>query len=122
MEAEYIAISQSMRELIGLRKVFKELYSQVLEGTKGYQSLSFQIISKTYGTTSQSTVDEDNKGCLRFATVPKMSPGTKHIAIPYHFLRSKVNNGEIKIVGVSTDNQMADRFTKGLPQDKFISD
>ena len=45
-----------------------------------------------------------------------------HITIPYHFFRSKVQNGEIQIKGVSTDNQLAGQFTKGLPQDKFLSD
>ena len=69
-----------------------------------------------------STVHEDNEACLRFATVPKMSPRTKHITIPYHFFREKVANGEINIVGVATDNQLADQFTKGLPQDKFLRD
>ena len=51
-----------------------------------------------------------------------MSPRTKHIAIPYHFFRSKVANGEIKILSVTTDNQLADQFTKGLPQEKFQND
>ena len=48
-----------------------------------------------------------------------MSPRTKHIAIPYHFFRSKVENLEIKVVGVGTDDQVADQFTKGLSQFKF---
>ena len=51
-----------------------------------------------------------------------MSSRTKHIAIPYHFFRSKVSNGEIQIVAVKTNDQLADQFTKGLPQDKFIQD
>ena len=68
-----------------------------------------------------SIVHEDNEACLKFATTPKMSPRTKHIAIPYHFFRSKVGT-EIKVVAVNTDNQLADQFTKGLPQDKFLRD
>ena len=122
MEAEYIALSQAMRKIIGFRETLKELYTHVLEDTETYQSLTFNAISKTFGIIPPSTVHEDNEACLRFATVPKMSPRTKHIAIPYHFFRSKVQNGEIQIKGVSTDNQLADQFTKGLPQDKFLSD
>ena len=51
--------------------------------------------------------------------MPKMSPRTKNIAIPYHFFRSKVENLEIKVESIDTDDQLADQFTKGLPQDKF---
>ena len=122
MEAEYIALSQAMREIIGLREILKEIYSTVLKSPATYDNLSFRTISKTFGEIPSSTVHEDNEACLRFASVPKMSPRTKHIAIPYHFFRSKVQNGEIKIVGVSTDNQLADQFTMGLPQDKFLRD
>ena len=122
MEAEYIALSQAMREVIGFREILKEIYSQVLNNSKEYDTLNFRTVSKTFGTIPQSTVHEDNEACLRFATVPKMSPRTKHIAIPYHFFRSKVDNGEIKVVAVDTNNQLADQFTKGLPQDKFFKD
>ena len=48
-----------------------------------------------------------------------MSPRTKHIAIPYHFFGSKVENLEIKVEGVDTKFQLADQFTKGLPQPVF---
>ncbi len=122
MEAEYIALSQSMREIIGFREILKELYTHTFDDPTGYKALTFNTVSKTFGQIPTSTVYEDNEACLKFATVPKMSPRTKHIAIPYHFFRSKVDNGEINIVGVRTDNQMADQFTKGLPQDKFLRD
>ena len=29
---------------------------------------------------------------------------------------------EIKIVGINTENQLADQFIKGLSQDKFVKD
>ena len=122
MEAEYIALSQAMRELIGLRAILKKIYTTVLTDPKDYASLSFNTISKSFGTIPDSTVYEDNEACLKFATAPKMSPRTKHIAIPYHFFRSKVASGEIKILRVNTNNQLADQFTKGLPQDKFLTD
>ena len=122
MEAEYIALSQSMRELIGFREILKEIYTHVLKDIQTYDSLTFNTVSKTFGEIPTSTVYEDNEAYLRFATTPKLSPRTKHIAIPYHFFRSKVENGEINIVGIKTGNQMADQFTQGLPQDKFLRD
>jgi hypothetical protein len=51
-----------------------------------------------------------------------MSPRTNHIAIPYHFFRSKVAELEIKVVAIHTNNQLADQFTKGLPAEKFVRD
>ena len=122
MEAEYITLSQAMRELIGFRAILKEIYTQVFKDQSGYDALTFNTISKTFKAIPPSTVHEDNEACLKFATVTKMPPRTKHIAIPYHFFRSKVDNGEIKIVSVKTDNQLADQFTKGLSQDKFLAD
>ena len=122
MESEYIALSQAMRELIGLREILKELYTHVLNDIVGIKDISYHKISKTFGNIPQSIIHEDNEACLKFATMPKMSPRTKHITIPYHFFRTQVENLEIKIVGINTENQLADQFTKDLPQDKFVED
>ena len=48
-----------------------------------------------------------------------MSPRTKHIAIPYHFFRSKVKNFKIQVEAVGTKEQLDEQFTKGLSQDVF---
>ena len=50
----------------------------------------------------------------------KISQQTKHIAVPYHFFRSKVKELEMKVVAIGTHNQLADKFTKGLPVQKVI--
>ena len=68
-----------------------------------------------------SIIHKDNEACLKFAKMPKMSPRTKHITIPYHFFRSKIDK-EIQVVAINMENQLADQFTKGLPQDKFLRD
>ena len=130
MESEYIALSQSMRDLIGVREILKEVQTHVLEKetddvTYRTHSKAFEEVnaSKSSGMSiPQSTVHEDNQACLKFATMPKMSPRTKHIAVPYHFFRSKVMNLEIQVVAISTDNQLGDQFTKGLPPEKFVRD
>jgi len=38
----------------------------------------------------------------------------QHIGLPYHWLRGKVSSLEIEIHNVSSDDQLADQFTKGL--------
>jgi len=120
MEAEYIALSNAMRDLIAIREILKEIATIVLVNSKATDP-NFSAISRTF-TVPQSIVHEDNTACLKFANMPKMSPRTKHIAIPYHFFRSKIEELEIKVVGINTNNQLADQFTKGLPQDKSVKD
>ncbi len=44
---------------------------------------------------------------------------TKHIEVHYHFIREKVLAKEIDLIHVSTENQVADMFTKALGTDKL---
>jgi hypothetical protein len=60
----------------------------------------------------QSTVFKDNDACLKFARMPRITPCTKHIRIPYHWFRSYVESNQITLVRVDTTNQLADQFTK----------
>ena len=72
------------------------------------------------GSTSAAlTVFEDNQGTIALANVPKMTPWSKHIAIPYHFFREFIRKKEVEVKHVSTEKQMADMLTKGLEKDKF---
>ena len=73
-EAEYIAMSQAMRDLIPIRTMLLELVTKL----KLTKSLQVQIKSKIF---------EDNNGAIKTAEAPKLSPQTKHIAIKYHYLR-----------------------------------
>ena len=86
------------------------------------KSVQFSAQSKafTLDKIPQSIVHEDNEACLKFSNMPKMSPRTKHIALPYHFFRSKVKELEIKVVAISTHDQLGDQFTKGLNEALFV--
>jgi hypothetical protein len=106
-EAEYIALSQAMRDLIPMKSLLTELTTLTC--------LTFD------STTTYSTVFEDNKGCVELATAPKMRPRTKHIALKYHHFRSHVANGDIKIKWIDTKSQLADIFTKPLPEPLFTT-
>ena len=44
---------------------------------------------------------------------------SKHIEIRHHFIRDHVQNGNINIEFVSTENQYADIFTKPLDKMRF---
>jgi histone deacetylase 1/2 len=44
---------------------------------------------------------------------------TKHIKVHYHFIREKILAREINLINVSTENQVANIFTKALGTDKL---
>ena len=70
-------------------------------------------------------VREDNQSCIAMALNPKFSPRTKHIAIKYHLFGKHIitqsnPNGFLQIDYCSTDDQIADKFTKPIRDDIFI--
>ena len=125
MEAEYIALSQAMRDLIPICEILKEFMHIVFNITPSilYHTHSKAFTDVSEGTTKncieQSTIYEDNQACLKFARMPKLSPRTKHIGIPYHWFRSKITNLEIQVEPIDSNSQLADQFTKGLCKVKF---
>ena len=110
LEAEFIALSQGMRDLLPMRELFLALCTSL--------SLIPPDEAKLF-----STVFEDNNGCLTLATVPRMTPRTKHIGVKYFWFRSKVlaPDSGIKIVKIATHDQLADIFTKGLTVEIFAN-
>ena len=68
----------------------------------------------------KTTIWEDNQATLKLANLelPYMTNRSKHIAIRYHWFRAFV--GKLWTVEpISTKEQLADIFTKGLPQESF---
>ena len=107
-EAEYIALSQAMRELIPLRRLLLEI-------------ITAMKLSGVTDSLIKSTVFEDNNGAIAMATAMKMTPRTKHIAVKYHFFKSHVDVGTgISLSKIDTNLQKADIFTKGLAPQKFV--
>jgi hypothetical protein len=74
-------------------------------------------------STIHSTVWEDNTPALTLtnAELPRMTPGSKHFNVKYHWFREHVKKGEIKVKHISTTNQIADIFTKALPHPAFTA-
>jgi hypothetical protein len=123
MEAEYVALSQSMRDLIPIRQILQEIMTIVFKVTptieyhshsKAFEDVKSGSMEASASTIEQSTVFGDNNACLKFARMAQLSPRTKHIGIPYHWFRGKVESLDIKIEPIATTKQLADPFTKGL--------
>ena len=104
-EAEYVALSQAMREVIPLMSLMNEL----------------QVIMKVNTCKPKffCEVFEDNASAIAVATSPKFTPRTKHIALKYHHFRQYVTNNSIRIHHIDTHEQIADIFTKPLEEKVF---
>ena len=106
-ESEYVALSQSLRDVIPLMALLRELK----------RTTQFEPTIPTI----HCTVHEDNQGCIDLVETPRMRPRTKHIALKYHHFRKHVKDGTVKVKYVETDRQIADIFTKALSDAKFVT-
>jgi hypothetical protein len=106
-EAEYIAMSMALRDVIPLMELVKEMRERKFEivNTQPY------VYCKVF---------EDNSGALELARLPRLRPRTKHINVCYHHFREHVRKGLIKIFPVDTKDQIADTLTKALAQNDFV--
>lgn len=98
-EAEYHAMTLTTAELYWLRMLFKNLQIPLRHCP---------------------TIWCDNIGALAVASNPVFHARTKHIEVDYHFIREKVLNKDIMLQFISTHDQLADVFTKGLSSNRFL--
>ena len=105
-EAEFYALSTSLRECIPLMNLVKEF---VAEG----------FFDAIVTPTVHCRVFEDNSGALEMAKNPKYRPRTKHIATKHHHFRLYVECGDVTILPISTVDQWADSLTKATSVELF---
>ena len=105
-EAEYIALSQALWELIPLMILLKGINNTfpILLGTPEFVC----------------TVHELNKSCIEMAELDKFTLITKHIDLKYHHFRSFVKSKKVFIKYCRTRMQKADLLTKPLSDVIFI--
>ena len=65
-----------------------------------------------------TTIFVDNQGAMKLAEKPQFHNRTKHIDIPYHFIRDTLAAGEIVQQYLPTADMVADIMTKPLPHEK----
>lgn len=61
----------------------------------------------------------DNQSAIQLMKNPLFHQRMKHINVRCHFIRELQETGEINVNYVSTENQLADPFTKHLPNHRF---
>jgi transposase InsO family protein len=99
-EAEYVAATSAVQEVLWLRSLLGEL---------------------GFPQTSPTTVFEDNQACIAITTNPITNSRTKHIDIKYHWLREKVLSRDVAFQYCPSRDMAADIFTKALPKPAFTS-
>ena len=91
VEAEYMALSASVQEVMFLRQLLSNL---------------------NHPPSTSTRMLEDNNGCLALATNPMTTGKTKHIDIRYHFVREVVKSKAVVMQHCPTADLLADVLTK----------
>jgi len=97
VEAEYMASTQATKEAIWWRTFLKEL---------------------RVNTSSATLIFSNSQGSIALGKNPEHHARTKHIDIQPHFIRERVNNGNVAFQFVTTDGMAADVPTKTLSREK----
>nr|GEX54838.1 retrovirus-related Pol polyprotein from transposon TNT 1-94 [Tanacetum cinerariifolium] len=61
----------------------------------------------------------DSKSAIAISCNPVQHTRTKHIDVRYHFIKDHVEKGTIELSFIGTEYQVADLFTKSLPEARF---
>ncbi|GJR45226.1 retrovirus-related pol polyprotein from transposon TNT 1-94 [Tanacetum coccineum] len=96
-EAEYVALSASYAQVMWMR-------TQLQDYGFNYNKIPLYC---------------DSQSAIAISCNPVQHSRTKHIHTRYHFIKEQVENGIIELYFVRTEYQLADMFTKALPEDRF---
>ena len=117
-ESEYMAANEAGKEAVWLARLYKEDF--------GHEDLSVH----TYGDLSEGefrddakplTIFEDNAGAIALSRQPgAQHKRSKHISIRWHWIREKVQSGELKLSKIDTSLNTADIFTKATSNKTFL--
>nr|GEW39357.1 ribonuclease H [Tanacetum cinerariifolium] len=97
IEAEYVALYASCAQVMWMR-------TQLQDYGFNYNKIPLYC---------------DSQSAIAISCNPVKHSRTKHIHTRYHFIKEHVENGIIELYFVRTEYQLADMFTKALPEDRF---
>nr|GEZ01037.1 hypothetical protein [Tanacetum cinerariifolium] len=96
-EAEYVALSASYAQVMWMRTQLQDY------------GFNYNKIPLYY----------DSQSAIAISCNPVQHSRTKHIHTRYHFIKEQVENSIIELYFIRTEYQLADMFTKALPEDMF---
>ncbi|GJR03530.1 retrovirus-related pol polyprotein from transposon TNT 1-94 [Tanacetum coccineum] len=96
-EAEYVALSASCAQVMWMRTQLKDY---------GFNYNKIPLYC-------------DSQSAIAISCNPVQYSRNKHIHTRYHFIKEQVENGIIELYFFITEYQLANMFTKALPEDRF---
>jgi hypothetical protein len=98
-EAEYVAATEASKEMIWSQRFMEEL------GKKEENNRLYY----------------DSESAIHLAKKSTFHLKTKHIQLRYHFIRSILEDGHLKLEKIHTSKNPADMLTKGVTREKLSS-
>ena len=106
-EAEVVALSQSMRELLWLRRLIVDITTCLDKKVKKDNEI-------------KSKVFKDNNEAIALAHKPGATSRTKHIHMKHWFFKEHIGEDKgIGLVKIASEDQLANIFTKGVREELF---
>ena len=96
-EAEYVAATEASKEMIWLQRFMGELGKEHDKGT----------------------LYSDSQSAIHLAKNSTFHSRTKHIQLKYHFIRSVLEDGQLKLEKIQTSQNPADMLTKVVTREKL---
>nr|GEX90347.1 retrovirus-related Pol polyprotein from transposon TNT 1-94 [Tanacetum cinerariifolium] len=97
-EAEYMALTEAVKEAIWLRGLLEELDVEL----------------------NTVVVNCDNQGAIHLSQNQVFRERTKHINVRYHFIREVLEAKTVKVLKVGTEHNAADALTKVVVGDRIL--
>jgi hypothetical protein len=97
-EAEYRSVATTVAELCWVQSLLHEL---------------------GVALSSSPVIYCDNIGATQLSSNPLFHSRMKHVAVDYHFIRDQVQSGQLRVIHVSSADQLADLLTKPLSTSTF---
>ena len=97
IEAEYVAITEASKEMIWLQRLMEEL---------GKKHMC-------------NTLWSDSQSAVHLARNAAFHSRTKHIQLRYHFIRSTLDEEQLKLEKIDGANNLTNMFTKVVSRDKL---
>jgi hypothetical protein len=96
-EVEYVAVTETSKELIWLQGLLTEL---------GFEQ-------------EMNVLHSDSQSAIHLAKNSAFHSKTKHIDLRYHFIRSLIEDGVLKLVKIVGSKNPADMLTKPVTTEKL---
>lgn len=97
--AEYVALSEAVSEVKFIVELLKDFKIELQTPVK---------------------IFEDNSGAVNIANYGNFTKNSKHVEIHYHYVHEYIMEGLIEVCKISSNENVADIFTKALSKEKFV--